>query len=331
MTEKLVSIIVPLYNPTAAELRRCVQSLLSQTHQNLQIVLVDDGSAEEARMLCDALAMQDERLCVLHQPNAGVSAARNAGIALAKGEYLAFVDADDFVEPSFVKSLAQMLESNDLAICGIAERHFEVVQKTLSCDDFFSAPKPFTGVVYLNFSCNKMFHMELIRSHRLCFDASIHLGEDAVFLADYFPHCHQVACISEKLYHYCDSATSAMHRYNPDFWKWEETVITRQWALFAAKSAAPAQQAQLYQWLYLKLRGVFEYYLENAPKERQILRTIQASQVFERLMTHGHSNMGFHKKARLNLWLWRWFHTAGIVLGHRLRCLTVRRPRKGAM
>ncbi|MEG0902152.1 MAG: glycosyltransferase family 2 protein, partial [Clostridia bacterium] len=284
--------------------------------QNLQLVLVDDGSGAEVHHLCDALAAKDERICVHHQQNAGVSAARNAGLSLVKGEYLTFVDADDFVEPSFVEDLVNAMQGKELAICGIADRPFEVVDKALSSDEFFAHPQPFIGVQYVNFTWNKMYLTELIQKFHIRFDPSIRLGEDAVFLSDYFPHCHQMACFSKKLYHYCDNAASAMRRYQPDFWKWEETLITRQWALFAAKAAAPAQQAQIYQWLYTKLRDVFSYYLVKAPKERQILREIQNSQVYKRFITTVRGNMGFDQKTMLKICLWRRLHTTGIVIGH---------------
>ena len=107
---ELLSVIVPIYN-VEPWLERCVRSILGQTYGNLEILLVDDGSTDGTGELCDALAKEDERICVLHKENGGTSAARNLGIDRARGEYLGFVDSDDYVEPDMYWRLYQ-------AICG---------------------------------------------------------------------------------------------------------------------------------------------------------------------------------------------------------------------
>ena len=104
MTKETVSVIVPVYN-IAAELPRCVESVLAQTWDALEVILVDDGSTDGSGSLCDSFARQDARVRVIHQKNAGVSAARNAGVSRATGEYLAFVDSDDYVEPELYEKM----------------------------------------------------------------------------------------------------------------------------------------------------------------------------------------------------------------------------------
>lgn len=93
-----LSVIVPVYN-VASYLEECVTSILSQTFRDFELILIDDGSTDGSGSLCDELAKEDARIVVVHQPNQGLSAARNKGIEMAKGEYLAFVDSDDFIEP----------------------------------------------------------------------------------------------------------------------------------------------------------------------------------------------------------------------------------------
>ena len=100
----LVSVVVPVYN-VEAYIARCIESILSQTHRNLELILVDDGSLDHSGAICDAYAEKDSRILVIHQENAGVSKARNAGIDQAKGEYLSFVDSDDWIEPDHIQSL----------------------------------------------------------------------------------------------------------------------------------------------------------------------------------------------------------------------------------
>ena len=107
--DPLVSIIVPVYN-VKPYLNRCVDSLLGQSYQNMELLLVDDGSTDGSETLCDEYAAQDARVRVLHKKNGGLSDARNAGVDAAKGEYLSFVDGDDWVSPYYIENLYRALE-----------------------------------------------------------------------------------------------------------------------------------------------------------------------------------------------------------------------------
>ncbi|MDE5747204.1 MAG: glycosyltransferase, partial [Acetatifactor sp.] len=108
----LISVIVPVYNIMDC-LPRCVQSLREQSYGNLEILLVDDGSTDGTGQLCDRLAAQDERIRVLHKENGGTSSARNLGIEAARGEFLGFVDSDDYVEPDMYMQLYQAAEGRE--------------------------------------------------------------------------------------------------------------------------------------------------------------------------------------------------------------------------
>jgi len=117
-----ISVIVPVYN-VEAYLDRCVYSILNQTYQNLEIILIDDGSTDTSPAKCDAYAAKDGRIKVLHKPNGGLSDARNAGLALAEGTYIGYVDSDDWIEPDMYASLYRACVDNhaQLAVC----RYFE--------------------------------------------------------------------------------------------------------------------------------------------------------------------------------------------------------------
>lgn len=119
----VISVIVPIYG-VEDYLRRCVDSLLSQTYENLEIILVDDGSPDGCPVICDDYAGRDKRIRVIHQKNAGLSGARNAGIGIASGEYLAFVDSDDYVAPDFIQSLYELMQETD---CPIGQCRFAYV------------------------------------------------------------------------------------------------------------------------------------------------------------------------------------------------------------
>jgi glycosyltransferase involved in cell wall biosynthesis len=117
--QELISVIVPVYN-VEKYIRKAIESIRNQTYQNLEIILVDDGSPDESGNICDVLAKRDDRIKVIHKENGGAATARNAGLGVMTGEYIAFVDADDYMEASYIETLYQLIRDNDaeVAICG---------------------------------------------------------------------------------------------------------------------------------------------------------------------------------------------------------------------
>ena len=115
----LVSVIVPVYK-VEFYLSECIESILKQTYQNLEIILVDDGSPDDCGSICDKYAQQDKRIKVFHKNNEGLSEARNYGIERATGDYLSFVDSDDWIEPDMFETLVSVVVVNDsdIVCCG---------------------------------------------------------------------------------------------------------------------------------------------------------------------------------------------------------------------
>ncbi|WP_051194982.1 glycosyltransferase [Pseudobutyrivibrio ruminis] len=121
LEDKLVSIIVPVYN-IAEFLSRCIDSILAQTHSSIELILVDDGSTDESSQICDAYGRKDKRIKVIHQPNQGLSSARNAGLDIASGDYVFFVDGDDSIEPTTIENLLLVSDNTkaDVVACGFS-------------------------------------------------------------------------------------------------------------------------------------------------------------------------------------------------------------------
>ena len=117
----LISVIVPVYN-VEEYLTQCIESIINQTYTNLEIILVDDGSTDQSGKICDEYAIKDDRIQVIHKENRGVGSARNVGLDTSKGEYVSFVDSDDYVDKNYIKILLkQMLEHNvQVSICNLA-------------------------------------------------------------------------------------------------------------------------------------------------------------------------------------------------------------------
>lgn len=216
----LISVIIPVYRvePT---LDRCVRSVTEQTYRNLEIILIDDGSPDDCPGLCDAWARQDDRIKVIHQQNQGLSAARNTGLSHMHGEYVAFVDSDDYVEPGFVELLFAALKRNkaDLAVSAILrERADGAVLK-----HHYGAPARSTVDVWDAHRCmtmrgkqgtslivawNKLYVSRLWHSVRFPVGK---LHEDEFVFHRIIAQCARVVLLPEELYHYVDTPKSIMN------------------------------------------------------------------------------------------------------------------------
>lgn len=171
----LISVIVPVYK-VEAYLGRCVDSIRNQTWKNLEIILVDDGSPDHSGALCDGYARQDSRIRVIHKPNGGLSSARNAGMAAAVGEYLAFVDSDDWIAPDMYEKLLNLMTRWDaqLACAG----RYDVREETGSRKVGLCPPREecisgqtLAGRIFLydncdSSACDKLYRRELLQNLR---------------------------------------------------------------------------------------------------------------------------------------------------------------------
>lgn len=124
----LISVIVPVYN-VEKYLKRCIDSILAQSYRQLEIILVDDGSTDGSPVICDAYARQDDRVKVIHKANGGLSDARNAGMEIATGDYIGFVDSDDWIEPDMYRAMYEAMVQNkaQVAVCRYAEVYADKV------------------------------------------------------------------------------------------------------------------------------------------------------------------------------------------------------------
>jgi len=211
--EKL-SIIVPVYN-VFKYLEECVDSLINQYYSNCEIIIVDDGSSDGSSVLCDELKKRDERIIVIHQDNKGLSAARNAGLRVADGCYVCFIDSDDVVAPNIFLSLINLLENShsSVAICNFEvfnkkDRYKsyrygnEIIEYTSESQvSFYSAA--------LDSSCNRVFCLDVIKNNKLFFEhKSIVAQEDFWFQIRYFSHISRIVTMSDCLYLYRERGSS---------------------------------------------------------------------------------------------------------------------------
>ena len=220
-TTPKISVIVPVYK-AEAYLHRCVDSLLAQTFQDFEILLVDDGSPDKSGGICDEYARKDRRVRVFHKENGGVSSARNLGLENAKGEWICFVDADDWVEGEYLKELYSdvLLYNVDFVIHGYKmitlsgdEQKCEAYSNDLyDLDTSICEMLVKQELYYRGSPCSKLYRNKILHEHNIYFDCQVHYGEDLCFVLDYLYVIRNVYFSSKILYNYIQYQNSSVRQ-----------------------------------------------------------------------------------------------------------------------
>lgn len=220
MNEK-VSIIVPVYK-VETYLSRCLDSILNQTYTNIEIILIDDGSPDNSGKICDEYALKDKRIRVIHQENKGVSAARNAGLRLAEGEYIGFVDSDDYIEPDMYERMVNSYhKGRDLVMCGSYACNEDGVKSEKRPKKLYAYEKrcpneALKSVLYEHVTMavwSKLFRRNYIVSEsgvlNVQFSEELSNYEDFVFICEYVNRCEgNLYFLPDRLYNYCYQSES---------------------------------------------------------------------------------------------------------------------------
>lgn len=202
-TSPKISIIVPVYN-TEQYLCRCIDSVMAQTYTDFELLIIDDGSTDSSGTICDEYAAQDTRVRVFHKENGGVSSARNVGLDNARGEWITFVDSDDYIEENFLKSFEGNLDA-DLVVGNTVLITFPTGKRTkhhcipfgcyMDLGHFFSS--------YLSESILRVPWGKLYRTRRLSdlrFNESVQIGEDMLFNLQYFQKLLTILVLNERMH-----------------------------------------------------------------------------------------------------------------------------------
>lgn len=209
--ETLVSVIVPVYN-VEPFLRRCVDSILRQDHKNMEIILVDDGSKDNCGMICDEYGLKDKRIKVIHKDNGGLSDARNVGMTTAGGEYVTFIDSDDYIAPFMISDMLKVAIKSGCKLvqcefaCG-TEDDYKFERKS----DFVvrHSREAFETRETKVCVCGKLFHKSLIANSSFR-TGKIH--EDEFFTYQKIFESGKIILLREPLYYYYQQATSITHQ-----------------------------------------------------------------------------------------------------------------------
>ena len=217
--EKQISVIIPVYN-TKKYLERCFESLRSQTYSSFQAILVDDGSLDGSGALCDLYAQMDKRFQVIHKENAGPSRARNCALDVAMGDYVFFLDSDDYLSEDAFQIMVDHIDAADMVCCA----YTRVDEDERICSKQFSVP---SGVLnrkemlhlllyedrygFVGYLFPKLYKRQIIQTNHLRFEESLKHNEDRVFVAAYVLHSRDVCFGTEGTYFYRQREDSLVH------------------------------------------------------------------------------------------------------------------------
>lgn len=211
-----ISVIVPVYN-TEAYLPKCIESILSQTYSNIEMILIDDGSSDNSGRICDAFAERDGRIVVIHKENGGVSKARNDALKIATGEYIGFVDSDDTIHPQMFEALYRNLTENkvDVSVCDYEmvypdkRIHNNPEGLKMRFDADAAIKTILLGKYFQGHLCNKLFKKSVLKD--IFFDEDIYVYEDMLFVIKALLNSSAVFFDSTPYYDYYMRDDSACH------------------------------------------------------------------------------------------------------------------------
>lgn len=230
-----VSIIVPVYN-AEQWIGYCLNSIVSQTYRNIEVIVINDGSTDASLAICENYGRIDKRVHVFDIPNGGVGRARNTGIKYATGEYIQFVDSDDVISFEMVEKLVKAIETYhaDIAFCGMDVVKLDD-QKNAKVVDVFSSgmigkecvlsekefnekfPYLILHTVMLEGPCNRIYKTNILKENNIIFPEKWSLGEDMIFNFDYYSYCRKFVLLSEPYYYYLQhNVLSLTKRYQAD-------------------------------------------------------------------------------------------------------------------
>lgn len=220
MNKLLVSIVVPIFN-SENSLQACIESIIKQTYDNFELILINDGSTDKSETICKQYANLDQRIHYINQVNSGASAARNHGIKIAKGEWILFIDSDDYISKSYLLDLISLIKNTSVSlIVSPPIRKYNkgtVSSRPLLTNSYYLQKEGIINFInngYLVYSepHSKLFNAKIIKENNISFPEGMLIGEDAIFISDFLKHSECIITTSKQGYYYCDCETSIQRK-----------------------------------------------------------------------------------------------------------------------
>ena len=202
MDEFLISVIIPIYD-VEKYLNKCINSVVNQTYKYLEIVLVNDGSPDRCPEMCDEWAKKDIRIKVIHKENGGLSDARNVGLGYATGDYLLFVDSDDYIELDLIEKSLCNVNRHDFVLFGYYIENLDENDHIITISPYYFDNENLQSMLsVINYAWNKMYKRTFLQEKQIRFEKGISLIEDALFNEKAFTEAESIGYLNEPLYHY---------------------------------------------------------------------------------------------------------------------------------
>lgn len=220
---KLVSVIVPVYN-NEKWIGRCLESIMFQSYKNIEIIVVDDGSTDESGKIVEDYSRNDNRIRIILQANHGVGYSRNVGMSVSEGEYIVFIDSDDFISRDYIERMMERMKDDiDLVICGYNEVRLDdnivritnthVLNHTVCSELSGNIYRDFYKIrEYINSPCLKIYRKKHIIQHNLEFPEDMVAGEDYIFNLSYYRHIKKYVYVPNAGYQYFENISSITHK-----------------------------------------------------------------------------------------------------------------------
>lgn len=257
MKEKCVSVVIPIYN-SELYLEKCVNSIINQTYKNIEIILVDDGSTDMSLDVCKKLQKKDDRIKIISTVNRGVANARNNGIENSNGEFLIFVDSDDYINEKLIEKCINNIDKYqkcDVVCYNIVRfnrnsntgKEKEFV-KNIKKDRKFL--KKMIMKEKINSPCNKLYRMDIINRFNIRFNTDLFVAEDLLFNIEYFDVISYVLILNEDLYYYYYNCNSVTNNFNYD--KYNNLMYVNDIALEKYKN----DNVIFNSWMYIRMKNI---------------------------------------------------------------------------
>ncbi len=286
--KKMISIIIPVYN-SGRYIEQCITSITGQDQEGYEIILVDDGSEDGSRDICERYAQQYGHITLVHKENGGVSSARNAGMANAKGKYIMFIDSDDYLEPIALESIRRIIAGkeydyviyNYYTVHGEKKRTVSFLKGLYSPKELFKDYDIYRKHMYYNSIFNKLYKKEILDKHGIFFETGLTMGEDLLFNLSYAEAVQEIYIHQYPLYNYrSDNQDSLMHRYYSDFNSIQRKLILSEIRYF--KELDSALNPEFCRAIYMQIIYTCKHYLAaDLPKGMKKSKVRETLQMFQ--------------------------------------------------
>lgn len=331
VSNPLISVIVPIYK-VEEYLDKCVDSIVNQTYTNLEIILVNDGSPDNCPKMCDEWSKKDSRIKVIHKENGGVSSARNKGLEIATGEWISFIDSDDWVEKDYIYELYNAATSNNaqISLCSynrvVGNKIEQIMHKArvVSGNEYLiSTLNPQTG---FGFCHMKLYSASCIKDIK--FNTSLKIGEDALYNEQVSKNINRAIIINKCLYNYRINSNSVVKRFDKDYVNkfLDSMILNKEYILNNYKDKNVIQS--LYNYIAFHVMLIAVNYCFNSKNEEKnkirLLSKICNINIFkESIKKSNYSNLSFTRKITLFTLKYKLYFITKVI------CIIRQRQNKG--